>query len=274
MNNNDYWAIYPGADISAGPVQDMERAGYPVSSRSGKALLSITGPMIKPTWAADYGYASTSASTAAVNAILADDEIEEALIIFDTPGGSVDGLADLGDAIAALAEKKLVVAQVDGMLASAGYYAASQATEIRAGRMDMIGSIGVRMVLVDTSKLYGDMGVKVIPIDTGEHKSAGLQGTEITESQQAEFQRIVDGYMADFKAMVQSGRGLSDKQFQAVSTGAIWHAQAAMQMGLIDKIQSTQDTIKEFFAPSGDKRAHAKARMQMQAQKTRFLGAK
>src|SRR5699024_4511213 len=125
---------------------------------------------------------------AAVQSAMADDAVDNIVLVIDSPGGSTAALSDLGDTIAWAREHKTIISQVDTMAASAAYYVAAQTSKIYAGRMDLVGSIGVRMTLYDYSKAFGDAGIKAIPIDTGEFKSAGEIGTEITEAQIAEFQ--------------------------------------------------------------------------------------
>lgn len=238
-------------NISAGPIEDAENAGLPVKSIGTTAVITLRGPMTKNPGIFErlfFGAASTRATQLAVGAAGADEDVERIVLVTDTPGGSVAGLAELGDTIAAVSQEKPVIVQVDGLIASAGYYIGSQATEIRAGRMDMVGSIGTRMMLYDYSGMFEEKGVKAIPIDTGWFKSAGALGTEITEDQQAEFQRMVDGYFADFKAMVMKGRNFSAKQFEQVNDGRMWLAADALDLGLIDKIASTDETLAEIRA--------------------------
>jgi len=240
-------AVMPRIDVSAGFTEDAERSGLPITKTGSIALISLKGPMVKEAnWLTSYfGMASTRATQLAVRAAVADEDVETIIVHAGTPGGSVDGLAELGDEIAEAVKVKPVIAQVDGMVASAGFYAISQATEIRAGRMDLIGSIGTRMMFYDYSKAFEIAGIKAVPIDTGEFKSAGVMGAEITEGQRKEFQRIVDGYFDDFKAMVINGRGIATNQLDEYADGRMFFAQESVAMGLIDKISTLENTIYE-----------------------------
>lgn len=261
-------AIRAGVPVTAGPAQDAERSGLPVRTYGSTALVSTIGPMMKnPGYWAHYGVASTSATRAAIMSAGADVDIESIVWRMDTPGGSTDGLAELNDTVEQVAKVKPVIVQVDGMCASAGLYATSHATEIRAGRMDMIGSIGTRMMLYDYSKAFEDAGIRAIPIDTGEFKSAGAIGTEITESQIADFQRIVGDYFADFKAMMMSGRGFNEKDFNGIADGRVWLTSDALKLGLVDKVCTLQETLAELSTSNKGRStssAHAKLKLQNQ----------
>ena len=144
------------------------------------------------------------------------------------------------------------------MLASAGYYIAAGATNIYANRMDLIGSIGTRIMLYDYSEYFNELGIKAIPIDTGEHKSAGAEGTEITEAQQAEFQRIVDGYFDDFISVINRGRTIPD--LDSLADGRVFFAADAVKNGLIDGIKSLDETLKQ-TQPATHSTRQARARL-------------
>lgn len=276
---NTFWSVEPTAlrniqamlanairNIGNGPTEDANRAGLPVSKSGSTAVVSIRGTMVKHAgWLVYYGFADTFTSRRAVEAAHTDEEIDTVVLRFDSPGGSVDGLAELGDAVANLAKDKRVIAQVDGMMASAAYYVASQAHEIYAGRMDLVGSIGTRMSLWDMSKMFEDAGVKVIPINTGEYKSAGEPGTEITENQVEYFQGITDGYFSDFMNMVMKGRNLTKEQLSRVADGRVFLASDALNHGLIDGIQALDETMAKLVAEQkkGRNTATSKARMQL-----------
>ena len=228
--------------VNNGPVDDARRSGLAVRAVGSSAVVSIHGGMLKnDTW---WG-ASTMQSMHAVRAAKNDTDVETIVIDFDTPGGSVDGLDQLADEIASAASVKPVIAQVSGLLASAGYYVASSATEIRAGAMDLVGSIGTKITMFDYSEMFVNMGIKPVIIDTGEHKSAGTQGTVITDSHIAEFQRIVDGYFADFRSRVMDGRGLDSAAFDAVSDGRVFFGHESASLGLIDKVSTLDQTLAE-----------------------------
>ena len=134
--------------------------------------------------------------------------------------------------------------QVEGILASAGYHIAAPATAIYAShRMNTIGSIGVKTVLWDSSKMYENAGIKVHKVDTGEHKSTGLEGAPVTAAQLAEVQRVVDQLYAEFKAVITAGRNIVEKDLNPLADGRTWFASEALGYGLIDGIQPLEQTL-------------------------------
>lgn len=228
----------------AGAIDDARRGGLPIDRVGNMAVVSLSGPMMKnPGWLRFFGFASSKDVRSAIQAAVADDGVDQILLRIDSPGGEVDGTAELADEVRKAGKVKRVIAQVDGMAASAAYWVASQASSIVAGRMDMIGSIGVRMMLYDFSKMFEEAGIRAMPIDTGPFKSAGVQGAEITAEQEAYFQGLVDDTFSEFRKAVQSGRGLSAEQFAAVGDGKVFTAPDAVELGLIDRIQGIDETV-------------------------------
>lgn len=263
-----YWSIDPAtlrlmiekaALSNAGLAEDVGKEGAPVEVIDGVAVISIMGPMEKADslflWL--FGGTSTVAAEKAVRAAAADPNVDSILLRIDSPGGAVDGLAELGDAIADTLKQKPVVAYIDGMGASAAYYAASQAGEVYAGRTSLIGSIGIIMALYDYSALFEREGVKPVIITTGEHKGVGWEGTEITKEQQAEFQKIVDFYFADFVRAVSKGRGMRSAEVKALADGRMFPAPEAKTNGLIDGIRSFSDILRQMMKSSGTPRRTA-----------------
>lgn len=267
-----YWAMYPPQysqfvqytlpAIMSGAVDDANRIGLPIQKHGNIAFITIKGAMVKGSsyWR---GVASSYDATLAVESAIDDNDVENIILLMDSPGGSVDGLAELGDSVKKAASIKNVIAQIEGMSASANYYVASQANKIYSGRNDLIGSIGTRIMLMDSSKFYEDNGMKVIPIDTGEFKSAGAPGTKITENHIADFQRIVDGYYDDFLEMGASGRGVSVEEFKKAADGRVFLPNEALDLGLIDGIQTLKETIRQ-LTPAKSLRQTATAKRLLQ----------
>jgi signal peptide peptidase SppA len=269
---NTCWALYPPAlaavseavksAVTAGPVDDAQRYGLPIQKMGGTAVISMKGPMLKEAgfWTR-YGFAGSRDTANALKAAAADDDIESILWVVDSPGGSVDGLRELADTVKAVNAIKPITVQVDGMMASAAVYATAYASAIYAGSRDLVGSIGTRIMLYDFSEMFANQGIKAIPIDTGEHKSAGAMGTEITEAQQAEFQRIVDGYYADFLAVIRDGRGIDP---EPLADGRVFFAdEEPLQSGLIDGVRSLDEALSTVAITAQSTRRTASAKLRM-----------
>lgn len=239
----DIWATLQTYDFSGTQMAardfDVERS--PRGSRI--AHVSITGVMTKRgSSLSDAG--STVAARRAITQAADDPKVDGIMLHIESPGGSVAGTAELGDAIHAAREQKPVVAYIEDIGASAAYWAASQAGHVFANRSAEVGSIGVFMVVADQSRFADDMGVKVHVIKAGEFKGAGTPGTEITEAQLAEFQRRIDTTFDQFVEVIDRGRaGLNEEQIRELADGRVHSAPAAVDRGLIDGVKSEQEAL-------------------------------
>lgn len=96
--------------------------------------------------------------------LLDDDSIKGIVWDFDSPGGEVNGVAELADAIYKARGKKPMVAYASGLCASAAYWLASAVGDIYCSPTSELGSIGCKMLLVDESKKNEMEGRKEIAI--------------------------------------------------------------------------------------------------------------
>jgi len=210
------------------------------------AILTIDGPMTKreSIFQILFGGASYFSIEAALDAARENDAISSAVLWADSPGGEVDGIQTAADAIDRFAAAKPIVTHVEGMAASAMYYLAARTNKIFTEKtLTLVGSIGTRMMLTDLSEAFKQAGLKAIPIDTGFMKSAGADGTEITDKQKAEFQRIVDRFFDEFVAAVADGRGMSLAAVRALADGRVFFAEDGLKNGLVDGVQSLATTV-------------------------------
>jgi signal peptide peptidase SppA len=225
--------------------------GTPVSTASyrqaknGKqiAVLGVRGPMLKPqSW---FGV-STVQLRNDLRMAAANPEVSGILLDIWSPGGSVAGMDALIADVNTARRRKPVWSQIDDLGASAAYELASQSDAIFAtGPATAVGSIGTMMAVYDMSGLAEREGVKALMFKTGPLKGAGWPGTIVTDEQQADFQQWVDGSQLIFDASVRKGRGLSSAELEGVRTGGLFLAPRAMEMKLIDGIQSFDKTLAD-----------------------------
>lgn len=203
---------------------------------NGVAVLPIAGATMKIR--SKYGGTSSVDVRNAIRKAAADDNISAILLHIDSPGGTVAGTDALARDVADANKRKPVYAHIEDMGASAAYYVASQTRRITASPTSLVGSLGTRMAIVDSSEAAASEGLRVYDISTGEFKGAGLEGTKITDRQLAYFQSIVDEGGKHFKAAVMLGRGFDQAKTDALFDGRVHDAEVAKQLGLIDEVST------------------------------------
>ena len=247
------WAVDPlwmqqaVAHVLAHPVQQamearqVEGGGGYDTLPGGVAVISVLGAMQKGD--SKFGGTSTIRTRRAVRAAANDDQVGAILLRMDTPGGHVAGTAELADEVARAAKIKPTEVFAEDLLASAGYWVASQAAYITANRAARVGSIGVLTRLIDTSEQMERDGVKVIPIASGPMKAAGMPGTPVTDGIIAEVQALVDDAADQFIEAVSAGRNITIGNMAMLANGSVFTAPKALDNMLIDEVGTFESAL-------------------------------
>jgi signal peptide peptidase SppA len=163
-----------------------------------------------------------------------DEEVNAILMVYDSPGGTVQGIAECANAINRARAIKPVLAYADGQCCSAAYWLASQSNAVYAWAEANVGSIGVYSAFLDRSREMEMAGIKPVIFKSGEHKAMGFAGTSLTEKERAMIQARVDEIGVKFRSAVSDGRHTT---FHAdVMQGQSFTAAESMANGLIDTI--------------------------------------
>jgi len=221
-------------------------SGYS-TSKDGIAMIAINGPMMKFAPSMAEG-TSTVMVRQQLKAAKRDSEVLGVILAMDTPGGTSKGNEDLAQEVAAVAAVKPVYAFIEDMTASAGVSVASAATKRYANNATaMYGAMGTYAVLQDVSGMAEKLGVKVHVVRAGDFKGAGTAGTEITEEQLAEVQRVVNRVNEAYLAQIAKGLGQSVEAIRAFADGRIIMASDAVAVGLLDGVQTFDATYQSLL---------------------------
>ena len=217
--------------------------------RDGAAIIPIRGVIARYSDQVNGACQDQGRSAEAIQADLAraisDPRVDRIILRIDSPGGSVAGTAETGNAIlAARASGKRVVGYVDGLAASAAYWLASQCDEIVASSSTaLVGSIGVITAYMDASKAQEAKGYKLHIVRSVALKAPGTGNEKLDPEQLASISRMVGEMHAAFVSAVATGRGLDAAQMEAAGTGEVFTATTGMAMGLVDRIATFVDAV-------------------------------
>jgi signal peptide peptidase SppA len=240
IQNTDWPAHF--AAFASAPKPTADSGLMTVAGKGDKsiAVIPLVGDLMKSR--SSMGGTSTVQVRRDIRTAVRNPDVSGILLAIDSPGGTVSGTADLGAEIKAARRTKPVFAQIEDTGASAAYWIASQASRVYASSGTTIaGSIGT--VLAVTKEASG----KVQVFTSGPLKRPGADGT-LTDEQASYLQGLVNGWQSQFDAAVKSGRRLTDKQLASVNSGAVFLANTALELKLIDGIQSTDQTLAELAA--------------------------
>ncbi len=165
----------------------------------------------------------------------------------NSPGGSPVQSALIAARIRLLAaEKKLpVIAFVEDVAASGGYWLACAADEIVAQPSSIVGSIGVVSAGFGFQDLIARIGVERRMHTSGENKSM-LDPFQPEKAEDVErLKRLQSEIHDDFKAWVRERRGARLTAAESLLfTGEFWTGRRGLEYGLVDSLGDLRSTLQ------------------------------
>ena len=232
-------------------VVNMDNGTYMINNYSSPSdaptnsisVLPILGAIMK------YDYCD-SPGTTSMDAILKEADASENIIahilLIDSPGGAADGTLQFSESIKSL--NKPVYALINGMCASAAYWIASSAKEIYASsKVDVIGSIGTYLTLIDYSAQLEADGIKVHEIYATKSTDKNADyATALKGEYDAIRKNMIDPFNEAFLGAVKKNRGMrSSFNAEETLTGKTFYSPDAIKYGLVDGITSMAQLIKK-----------------------------
>lgn len=167
----------------------------------------------------------------------------------NSPGGSPVQSSLIGSRIRRLAKEKEipVIAFVEDVAASGGYWLAAAADEIYADPSSVVGSIGVISASFGAHELLARQGVERRVYTAGKSKSMLDPFRPEKPEDVTRLKGLLEDIHANFIEHVQTRRaGKLDTETE-LFTGEVWLAQKAHSLGLIDGIGHIKPMLKERF---------------------------
>ncbi len=219
-------------------------------TEDGVAVLPIHGHLTKG--GDSFGGQSMVKIRRQFRAAVVDSEVRGIMLHIDSPGGTVDGTADLADDIRDGGKQKPVHAYFEDRGVSGAYWLGSQTARVTANRTASVGSIGAFLELQDVSKKAEKEGVGVHIVRSGTHKGIGHPVEGMNAERLKWVQERIDSVAEEFLGSVQTARGLSDEAIAAIGAEAkVYIGAEAQTVGLIDGVESfgqAMATLKEVTA--------------------------
>lgn len=173
----------------------------------------------------------------------ADPDVKAILIELDTPGGEAAASDEIYHALKQC--RKPVVAYLNSMAASGGYYIACGAQKIVANELTLTGSIGVIMQSYNFYELLDFIGVEAHVYTSGKMKSM-LNGA-LPHDKKADpvIQSLVDNTYRRFASIVSEARGIPLETITGgeIGDGRIFDGRQALALRLVDRLGYFDDAV-------------------------------
>ena len=194
------------------------------------------------------------AALSALNSAEDDKNVKGVILRINSPGGTVGMSQRLYSAVINLRKKKPVIAVMDDIATSGGYYVASAADRIVALPGTMTGSIGVIMSTIDAHELLSDkLGIRDNVIKSGEFKDIGSSTRPMTDAEHELLQDMVNDSFDQFREAIIKGRierkdkyapekrELTIANLDKYADGRVFTGRQAVEYGFIDSIGGSRE---------------------------------
>lgn len=188
-----------------------------------------------------------------------DARVKAVILRVNSPGGEVLASDEIAGAVREFQERsgKPIVASLDGLAASGGYYVAVPARWIVANEMTLTGSIGVIMHAYNYRGLLDKVGVRPEVLKSGRFKdmlSGAKAESEITREERDMMQVLINDIYARFSNVVTQGRSAAGKEnsgagrkladgWTAYADGRVLSGAQAYEHGFVDELGNFKTAV-------------------------------
>jgi protease-4 len=179
------------------------------------------------------------------------------VVRINSPGGAIAPSQEIYSAIRQIRARtgKPVVASLDSVAASGGYYIAAACDEIVANPGSITGSIGVILQWFEMKDLVQWAKMKPETITSGPLKAAGSPFRELSDVERQYFQRIVTQLHGQFVRAVAEGRKgkMTEAEVARIADGRVVTGEEAVALKLVDRLGTIDDAIRRAGSMAGIK---------------------
>lgn len=174
-----------------------------------------------------------------------DKDIKALVLRINSGGGSAFASDLIWRELTQFKKEKPLVVSMGNYAASGGYYVACMADSIFADESTITGSIGVVGIMFNLTDFFKNkLGITFDREGTGPYADFGNPNRTWTEKELEVATHQVSTIYKDFKSKVAEGRDMKEEDVESSAQGRIWTGNAALAIGLVDKLGTLEDAIK------------------------------
>ncbi|MEN6623614.1 MAG: S49 family peptidase [Smithella sp.] len=214
--------------------------------RDGVAIIPIDGEITKSAsfWAYIFGLAVLDDVQSMLTAAQNDPKVKAIVLDINSPGGTIDGVDALSQAIFSTRGQKPVVAFSGGQIASAAYWIGSAADTVIIDSTAIAGSIGVMTEHRDRSEQDKMSGVKRTYISSGKYKTLANDAEPLSIDGRQMLQDMTDQLYTLFVDAVARNKGVSaETVLSNMADGRLFIGKQAVTAGLADAVGTIETAI-------------------------------
>jgi len=225
---------------------DEEELHWMLEVFNNIGIIRISGPMVKGTtgyWGRYFGYCGYNDIIDAAESAKGAG-CETFLFIWDTGGGSVEGLEEASDYLRDLAANYDTTSFTASKALSAGCWLSTCLGEMYGTPMSSHGSVGVIGIhreFTEAAKMWGE---KFTVFRSAPHKALGSPYEKLSEeASKVLTEDILKSHEFFVDAVTANCKLPREFVAENIATGDVWYAQEAIEKGLLTGIKTLQELL-------------------------------
>ena len=187
-----------------------------------------------------------------IRAARENERIKAVVLRIDSPGGSAWASELIRRELELTRQAgKPVIASMSSVAASGGYWIASGADEIWAAPATVTGSIGIFGLFPEFSEPLRRLGIGVDGVATAPLAGALDPRRPLDPAAAEAMQLSIEHGYRRFLEVVAKARNMTVDEVDTVARGRVWTGEAALGLGLVDKLGGLQGAIDAAAARAG-----------------------
>ncbi|MBP1677940.1 MAG: signal peptide peptidase [Bacteroidetes bacterium] len=173
-----------------------------------------------------------------------DESVKAVVLRVSSPGGSAYGSEQIWRALSNLKAKKPLIVSMGDYAASGGYYISCIADKIVAQPNTITGSIGIFGLIPNIEGLNNKLGFTYDGVKTNKLSDLPSINRAFRPEESELMQAYVNRGYELFVKRCADGRKKSIDEIKAIAEGRVWTGEAALKLGLVDKLGGINEAIK------------------------------
>ena len=170
---------------------------------------------------------------------------DQVFVRLESGGGTVHGYGLAASQLKRITDKEIrLIVSVDKVAASGGYMMACVANQIISAPFAVLGSIGVLAQIPNFYRLLKKHDIDFEQIAAGKYKRTMTLFGENREEDREKLKEELEEAHKLFKEFVKDNREQVD--IEKIATGEHWYGKQALDLGLVDKLQTSDDYLAQF----------------------------
>ena len=174
-----------------------------------------------------------------------DDDVVGIVLRVNSPGGDVYASEMITNALEEFqSTDRPVFSSMGDIAASGGVWVTTTSEEVWAEETTLTGSIGVYSIVPVTTELESWAGINYDGTDLTQAARDGDLRRGMTQQADDLFRLSTENFYDQFVSKVAENRGMAKDDVFPIAGGRIWSGQAALELGLVDKLGDLDATIE------------------------------